>query len=207
MLRGRERPDALVEPDGGLARLGADRLADHQRGRGGENEARPDGGRFLQEVQSACDIGVDEGLRGVAGDVGLVQRAGVDDRLEAMLAKEPREERAVGGRALDVGPGRGRDVEADDRVIRALRGAASDGGRASRPPPSAERASPQSAVTLVLAALAMVRRLRSGSPKGSASISKTSPFSGLIPSENDSVAVPKKCTCTSPGRRNSPYLK
>ena len=30
---------------------------------------------------------------------------------------------------------------------------------------------------------------------------------GRMPSANDKVAVPKKCTCTSPGRRNSAYLK
>ena len=48
-----------------------------------------------------------------------------------------------------------------------------------------------SAVTLTLAALATVSLLRKGIPKASASISNTSPFSVLTPSENESVAVPK----------------
>ncbi len=76
-----------------------------------------------------------------------------------------------------------------DRRIRSLRGA------------------PQSARIFTFAALPIVSRLRKGRPKASASISNMSPFSGLIPSEKDSVAVPKKCTCTSPGRRNRSYLK
>ena len=47
------------------------------------------------------------------------------------------------------------------------------------------------ALTTTLAALAIFSLLRSGRPKASASSSNTSPVSGLIPSENDSVAVPK----------------
>src|SRR5690606_19631731 len=49
--------------------------------------------------------------------------------------------------------------------------------------------------------------LRSGSANGAASISKTSPASVSKLSAKLAVAVPKKCTCTSPGRRNRPYLK
>ena len=49
--------------------------------------------------------------------------------------------------------------------------------------------------------------LRSGSANGVASISNTSPASVWTPSLNESVAVPKKCTWMSPGRRNSGYLK
>src|SRR6185503_3467364 len=56
-------------------------------------------------------------------------------------------------------------------------------------------------------AAARARRLRSGSRKASALISNTSPGSTRTCSENDRVAVPKKCTCTSPGRRKLPYLK
>ena len=64
-----------------------------------------------------------------------------------------------------------------------------------------------SARTRAFAALSVASRLRSGRPKGSHSISNTSPFSVFTPSLNESVAVPKKWTWTSPGRRNRPYLK
>ena len=57
------------------------------------------------------------------------------------------------------------------------------------------------------AAAARASGLRSGKRKASASISNTSPAAVSTPSANDSVAVPKKWTCTSPGRRNSAYLK
>src|SRR5690606_6778164 len=49
--------------------------------------------------------------------------------------------------------------------------------------------------------------LRRGSVNGAASISKTSPACVSKPSAKLAVAVPKKCTCTSPCRRNRPYLK
>jgi drug/metabolite transporter (DMT)-like permease len=48
------------------------------------------------------------------------------------------------------------------------------------------------AFTRAFFALAMVSLLRSGNPNTSAAISNTSPFWVLIPSEKDSVAVPKK---------------
>ena len=53
----------------------------------------------------------------------------------------------------------------------------------------------------------MSRRLRKAGPKAGASISKVSPGATLTPSAKLRVAVPKKCTCTSPGRLNSGYLK
>src|SRR5262245_7673924 len=51
------------------------------------------------------------------------------------------------------------------------------------------------------------KRFCNGNRKASASISKMSPSSVFTPSLKDSVAVPKKCTCTSPGRRKTSYLK
>src|SRR6267154_149452 len=61
--------------------------------------------------------------------------------------------------------------------------------------------------TRTCAALTCASGLRSGTQNASASISKISPGCTFTPSEKDSVAVPKKCTCTSPGRRNKGYLK
>ena len=65
----------------------------------------------------------------------------------------------------------------------------------------------QSARALAFAAFPAQSRLRSGRPNTSEAISNTSPFSARNPSLNDSVAVPKKWTCASPGRRNCAYLK
>ena len=60
---------------------------------------------------------------------------------------------------------------------------------------------------LVAAGAARASGLRRGIAKGAALTSNTSPSRVATPSANDSVAVPKKCTCTSPGRRNDAYLK
>src|SRR5690606_19215573 len=49
--------------------------------------------------------------------------------------------------------------------------------------------------------------LRSGAPSSGSSISNTSPGCARTPSAKLSVAVPKKCRCTSPGRRCAAYLK
>ena len=58
-----------------------------------------------------------------------------------------------------------------------------------------------------LRACAIGPELRTGRVKGAAEISNTSPSWQVTPSLKDRVAVPKKCTCRSPGRRNSLYLK
>ena len=47
---------------------------------------------------------------------GLCRAPAWTHRLEAMFAKQVGDPRAVGDRADDVGPWRGRDIEADDRV-------------------------------------------------------------------------------------------
>ncbi len=64
-----------------------------------------------------------------------------------------------------------------------------------------------SAFTFGFSALLVHSLFRNGRPKGADSISNTSPFSVFTPSANYRVAVPKKCACTSPGRRNKAYLK
>src|SRR5690606_39807860 len=72
-------------------------------------------------------------------------------------------------------------------------------------PAQGPRHSARGAISAASRAGAVVTLLRRARPKPGAEISKTSPGSTLIPSANDRVAVPKKCTCTSPGWRNSSY--
>ena len=50
-------------------------------------DATPADDRLLQEVERARDVGVDEVLPGVRGDVGLVQRRRVDDGVHAPHAR------------------------------------------------------------------------------------------------------------------------
>ena len=57
---------------------------------------------------------VGEGLGRIADDVGLVQRAGVDHRLDAVLGEDAVDQRPIGDRADHVGVRARRDVEADD---------------------------------------------------------------------------------------------
>src|SRR3546814_7913903 len=65
----------------------------------------------------------------------------------------------------------------------------------------------QSVLTVVSNPAAAPIGLRTGIVNGAASISNTSPDCVWTPSLNDSVAVPKKWTWTSPGRRKPGYLK
>ena len=98
-----ERRKVFVEPEGaaGAARLaGANRLGDHQRGGRGEDEAADAGrARRLEQVQRAGDVDVDEGLGRIADDVGLVQRAGMDDGVDRLLLEQPLDEQPLGDRA------------------------------------------------------------------------------------------------------------
>jgi hypothetical protein len=64
-----------------------------------------------------------------------------------------------------------------------------------------------SGFTVTVPAGAVARALRKGKVKGAAWISKTSPSCVWTPSAHDSVAVPKKWTWMSPGRRKAAYLK
>ncbi len=66
---------------------------------------------------------------------------------------------------------------------------------------------PHNSRTATGTSAARVSRFFNGSVNGAAAISNTSPSSVRTPSENDNVAVPKKWTWISPGRRNSAYLK
>ena len=68
--------------------------------------------RSLEQVQGPGDIGVDEGLRRVTCDVGLVESAGMNDGLDAMIGEGAVDEAAVGDGSEDLGLGAGRDVQA-----------------------------------------------------------------------------------------------
>ena len=61
--------------------------------------------------------------------------------------------------------------------------------------------------TAPLGAATVFNGLRSGNENGGASISNTSPSCAFTLSAKESVAVPKKWTCKSPGLRNKSYLK
>ncbi len=97
----------------------ADRLADHQRGGRGEDEAVvPRRHRRFEQVQRAGHIGVDERLARITGDVRLVQRAAMDHRLDAIIREGPIDQRPIGNGAHNLGIRARRDVEADDLMPR-----------------------------------------------------------------------------------------
>jgi hypothetical protein len=76
-------PDLLGHPCGGGSGRGDEGIAE-DAGRAGENErADISGYRLLQEIERAGDVGIDEGLSAMGGDMGLVQRRRVEDRLHA----------------------------------------------------------------------------------------------------------------------------
>ncbi len=56
----------------------------------------------LQQVQRARDIDIDKSLRRVSDDIGLVQRARMDDRLDTSIRKNLHHQQAVGDRSDDV---------------------------------------------------------------------------------------------------------
>lgn len=110
-----QRGERLVDPHRFVTPALADRVRDHQRGGRGEDETigfRRH--RRLEQVERAADIDVDERLARITHDVGLVQRPGVDDGLEAMFGEEAVDERAVGDASDHIGARAARDVEADD---------------------------------------------------------------------------------------------
>ncbi len=118
-----------------------------------------------------------------------LQRPEVDDALDARIP------RADAGDELEFGVARDRR-----EMLVACDLAHADNG-------DADTRHAQSAFTETDRGAALVSVLRSGSVKGAASISNTSPSRVVTPSANDSVAVPKKWTWMSPGRRNRSYLK
>ena len=133
-VAGRQRPCRFVEEDGFLPRLVPDRLTDHQGGGGGEDEPLDAcGAGGLQQVQRPGDIHVDEGLLGIAGDVGLVQRARVDDAVDGVVGEHAGHRVPVGDGGADGGFRAGGGIQADGLVSRAAQ------VRAQRPPQPAGR--------------------------------------------------------------------
>ena len=107
----RARRQGLVDPDGRLVGRRPHRVAEGA-GRAGADErlhAGVDGG--LQQAQRAADVGVDEVLAAVRGDVRLVQRGGVQHAAHAGHRRAHAV--AVDDGADDVGPRRRHAVQAD----------------------------------------------------------------------------------------------
>ena len=91
------RPNALVV------------LREHER-------ARPGRDRLLEQVDRGGDVRVDEVAPRVAADVRLVQRRGVQHRVDAR--DRAARDVAVGERPDEVGVGRGQEVGAADVLAR-----------------------------------------------------------------------------------------
>ncbi len=72
--------------------------------------------------QRAGDVDVDEGLAVVAFDVGFVQGAGMDHRLDGVVADDLADQGAVGDRSDHRGLGRRNDVQPRHRVAGGAQG-------------------------------------------------------------------------------------
>ena len=105
----RDRYDVFSDPRRGRAFARRQRPA--ERARGAREDEPPDAGLdgLLEQVERPGHVGVDELLAAVRADVRLVQRRGVQDRVDALQAAA--HERAVGDRS-DLGRERAvEDVE------------------------------------------------------------------------------------------------
>ncbi len=107
---------SLGDPGGGIACAGG-QGASEGAGGGGEYEGADLGAcGGAQQGQRAGDVGVDEILSAVGGDMGFVQCGGMDHAGRALHG--PRDRRGIGDRTDDVGGGGGPGVEADCRAAR-----------------------------------------------------------------------------------------
>jgi hypothetical protein len=111
---GRQR---LRQP-GGRARTTfepvAYRLRNHQRGRRREDEAlHAARHRCIEQVERALHVGGDKIAVGAVLDIGLVQRAAVDDGFYAVLADHAQDKVTIGDRADNLGFCRWNGIEAD----------------------------------------------------------------------------------------------
>ncbi len=98
----------------GCVRRGFQRIAKRARRRGHDEGADASARRLLEQDQRAENIGLDEGLTRMGRDMRLVQRRGMEDRIDALHGA--RDQGAVGDRADLVGERSGNDVEADRRA-------------------------------------------------------------------------------------------
>ena len=132
-----QRTGAFVEKHRRAARLVANGLRDHQRGRRGEDEAGAGRRGRLEQVERSRDVGVDESLGGKARDVRLVQRARMHHRIDGEVAENLFDQRTVGDRADDIGSRRRRRCRDRRRCDPSRADAARGTGRASPPRRSA----------------------------------------------------------------------
>jgi hypothetical protein len=72
--------------------------------------------RHAQQVERAGDVHIDERLGRVAGDIRLVQGAGMDHGVHSMVGKGTLHPRTIRDRADDLRIRPGCDIKADDRV-------------------------------------------------------------------------------------------
>src|SRR5258708_4922005 len=81
-----DRPQALVEQKGSGAGFPMDFVRDNQRWRGGEDKAVvPCRNCRLEQIERARDIDVDKSGRGITRDIRLMERPGMDHRLDAVV--------------------------------------------------------------------------------------------------------------------------
>src|SRR5688572_11836128 len=117
----RNRRRLLIDPGGGLA-AGRSQRAAEGTGRAAVNDSGDSAlQRHLEKSQRSGDVGLDECMPRVRGDVRFVERGGVDDAIDAAHATP--EEIAIGNRT-DMARERGlQQVEADDLVPAGTQGA------------------------------------------------------------------------------------
>ena len=106
--------DVLGHPRRGRSRRRRERAPERARRAGVDEGAHSRGGGFLEQVERAREIGVDERLAGVRGDVRLVQRRRVQDGLHAGHAAPDHARSAMEPTALGVG---GRQQIETDRFV------------------------------------------------------------------------------------------
>ncbi len=110
----RHRNDVFGHPGRRRAGRRHQRVAEQAGGAGVDEGVDAGRHRLFQQVERAGDVGVDEILPAVGGDMGLVQRGRAVDGAHAPHAA--RDDGAVGDRAGFGGEGRGQNVEADHFV-------------------------------------------------------------------------------------------
>ena len=86
----RDRRDALVDPGRGLTGRRFQRVAKRACRRGHDEGADASARRLLEQGQRAANIGLDEGLTRMGRDMRLVQRRGMQDRVDALHAARDR---------------------------------------------------------------------------------------------------------------------
>ncbi len=117
----RDRRDRLGDPRGGRVDRRSQRMAEGA-GRAREYERAHVGGHgFFEQVQGTADVDIDEGLTQMRRDMRLVQRGGMQDRIDAM--HRVRNECPIDDRPDEIRIRRGKDIDADRTMRRRAQGA------------------------------------------------------------------------------------